>query len=302
MSSKLKAKQPEEVSPGKPKALLFGTYGSGKSWMALSFPKPYYYDTEGGADLSHYQAKLKAAGGAYLGPKDGTLNPDFLIEQMMALATEAHPYKTLVIDSITKLYQTIIANEAERLGEKDAFGASKKPAIAFMRRLVNWTNKLDMTIWFIAHETTEWGKNEKTGQREEVGKIPDCWDKIPYELHLAMWVQKRGASNRVAIVRKSRLLEFPEGDVIPLQSNGEDVGYAEFAKRYGRDYIEAESKTITLATTEQVAEILRLLGCVKVTDSEVEKVFTKAGVESWNELTTEQAVQTISWLQKKVSK
>lgn len=300
--SKLKAKQPEQVSPGKPKALLYGTYGTGKSWLGISFPRPYYYDTEGGADLSHYQAKLKAAGGAYLGPKDGTLNPDFLIEQMIALATEPHPYKTLVIDSITKLYQTIIANEAERLGEKDAFGASKKPAIAFMRRLINWTSKLDMTIWFIAHEATEWGKNDKTGQREEVGKIPDCWDKIPYELHLALWVQKRGPSNRVAIVRKSRLLEFPEGDVIPLQSNGEDVGYAEFSKRYGRDYIEAASQTITLATADQVAEIERLLGCVKVSEAEIEKVFTKAGVETWSELTTEQAVQTITWLTKKVSK
>jgi hypothetical protein len=300
--SKLKAKQPEEVSPGKPKALLYGTYGSGKSWMALSFPRPYYYDTEGGADLAHYQAKLKSAGGAYLGPKDGTLDPNFLIEQMTALATEQHQYKTLVIDSITKLYQTIIANEAERLGEKDAFGASKKPAIAFMRRLVNWTAKLDMNIWFIAHEVTEWGKNEKSGQREEIGKVPDCWDKIPYELHLALWVQKRGAANRVAIVRKSRLLEFPEGDVVPLQSNGEDVGYAEFAKRYGRDYIESESKVITLATEDQVAEILRLLGCVKVAESDIEKVLSKAGAESWAELTTEEAAKTITWLEKKVSR
>ena len=50
-TTKLKARPPEDVKPGKLKGLLFGTYGSGKSWAALAFPAPYYYDTEGGADL-----------------------------------------------------------------------------------------------------------------------------------------------------------------------------------------------------------------------------------------------------------
>jgi uncharacterized protein YifE (UPF0438 family) len=294
MSTKLKAKPPELTSPGKTKGLIYGPSGVGKTWFTLSFPRPYYCDCEGGADLKHYQERLKAAGGAYLGPGDGTLDFNFLIEQMQALATEKHEFQTLIFDSITKVYQTCIASEAERLGEKDAFGASKKPAIGNMRRLVNWAMKLDMNIWFVAHEASEWGIDEKTGQRVEKGKQPDVWDKLIYELDLTLWAQKRGAS-RVAIVKKSRLLGFPDLETFSLE-------YADFAERYGKDFIEGEAKQITLATPEQVNEILRLLNCVKVSESEIEKVWTKAGVEAWEELTTEQATQTVSWLTKKVSR
>jgi len=291
--SKLKAKQPEVVQPGKTKALIFGASGVGKTWFTLTFPRPYYIDTEGGADLKHYQERLKAAGGAYLGPQDGALDFQCVIEQMQALATEKHGYKTLIVDSITKLYQTTIANEAERLGDKDAFGASKKPAIAWMRRLVNWTMKLDMNVWFVAHDVAEWGVDPKTGQRTEIGRVPDVWDKLIYELDLTLNAVKRGPA-RVAVVRKSRLLGFPDAEQFPLE-------YADFASRYGKDFIEAESHTITLATEAQVAEIVKLVDLLKVSPAETEKGLTKAGADFWTELTDAQAKATISWLKKKIA-
>lgn len=291
--SKLKAKDPEIVTPGKTKAMIFGPSGVGKTWFTLTFPQPYYIDTEGGADLKHYQQRLKEAGGRYLGPAEGALDFGTVIEQMQALATEKHPYKTLIIDSITKLYQTTIANEAERLGDKDAFGASKKPAIQWMRRLVNWTMKLDMNVWFVAHDAAEWGLDQKTGQRTEIGRTPDVWDKLVYELDLTLHAQKRGAS-RVAVVRKSRLTGFPDLEAFPLE-------YGEFATRYGKDFIEAVPRPITLATPAQLAEINRLLGVVRVEQSDLEKVLVKAGAETWSELTSEQAESTIKWLGKKLT-
>lgn len=293
MTTKLKARAPEIVQPGKTKAMIFGASGVGKTWFTLTFPRPFYIDTEGGADLKHYQERLKTAGGAYLGTEDGSLDFATVIEQMQALATEKHEYKTLIIDSITKLYQTTIANEAERLGDKDAFGASKKPAIAWMRRLVSWAMRLDMNIWFVAHDTAEWGADPKTGQRTEIGRIPDVWDKLIYELDLTLSAQKRGNS-RVAVIRKSRLTGFPDLDTFPLE-------YPEFAQRYGKDFIEAETKVLTLADEKQVAEITRLLGIVKVTEAEIEKVLTKAGAATWAELSTEQADSTIKWLTKKIN-
>lgn len=292
--SKLKAKEPGITQPGKTKQLIFGPSGVGKTWFALSFPKPYYMDTEGGADLIHYQERLKAAGGAYMGPADGTLDFATVLEEVKTLATEKHGYETLIIDSLTKLYQTCIAQEADRLGDKDAFGASKKPAIAWMRRLVAWVTRLDMNVVFIAHETNEWGKDDKTGQRVEIGKMADVWDKLIYELHLTLQCVKQGPQ-RVAIIRKSRLLGFPEGERFKLD-------YTEFATRYGKDFIEAASKPLVLATAEQVAEIERLLQTVRVTDEEIQKMLTKAGAENWSELNTEQAAATINWLQKKITK
>lgn len=228
-----------------------------------------------------------------MGPQEGSLDFATVIEQMQALATERHEFRTLIIDSITKLYQTTIANEAERLGDKDAFGASKKPAIGWMRRLVNWSQKLDMNVLFVAHEVTEWGTDPKTGQRAEVGKVADVWDKLIYELDLTLQAVKRGPA-RVAIVRKSRLTGFEDQAQFPLD-------FSEFATRYGKDFIEAAPKQIVLANKDQLAEIRRLLETVKVTEQEIEKLFTKASVDRWEELTTEQAAATVAWLSKKVT-
>lgn len=291
---KLKGRDPLLVEPGKTKALIFGASGVGKTWFSLDFPAPYYMDTEGGADGKLYQQKLKNGGGRYMGPEDGTLDFDTVIEQMQALATEKHPYKTLVIDSITKLYQTAIANEQERLGDKDAFGASKKPAIAGMRRLINWAMRLDMNIWFIAHEITEWGVNPKTQQREEIGKMPDVWDKLVYELDLTLRIMRRvKAYPSTAIVYKSRLEGFSDGDSFPL-------AYAEFAKRYGEDYIQAGTKQIFLATPEDVQKIATLVEVLHIPAEDCKKVLDKAGADTWAELSDEQAKKTLKWLTDKV--
>ena len=299
MTSKLKAKAPELTQPGKTKACIFGPSGSGKTWFTLSFPVPYYIDTEGGADLRHYQERLKAAGGVYLGPQEGALDFDTILGEMEKLATEQHPYKTLIIDSITKVYQAAISNESQRLGDKDVFGASKKEPIKMMRRLCNWAMRLDMNIWFVAHETAEWGLIN--GQRTEIGKCADVWDKLVYELDLTLQLTKRGPS-RIACVRKSRLLGFPDGESFPTEKDAEDVGYAEFAKRYGKDFIEGPTQTITLAAPDQVSEIVRLLTVVKTSEADIEKVLTRASADSWAELTDAQAAATIKWLTGKLNK
>lgn len=289
--TKLKAKDPVTAEPSKPKMLISGAPGVGKTWFSLEFPNVYFIDTEGGADLKHYTERLKRSGGVYMGQEDGSLDPDTIIEQFSALATEKHSYKTVVLDSISKLFNTLVSKEQERLGDKDAFGASKKPAIAFMRRLVTWADRLDMNVLFIAHETAEWGV-DASGQRVQTGYKADTWEKLAYELHLWLHIVKRGPA-RTAIVRKSRLLGFPDGDQFPLE-------YPAFSDRYGKDIIDAESKPISIATAKQVAEIKALLETVKVDDTWAEKCFTKAGVESWSEMSADQIAACIGALNKRI--
>lgn len=294
MASKLKAKDPQLVTQGKAKGMMFGPSGAGKTWFSLTFPCPYYIDTEGGADLKHYQQRLKDAGGQYMGVDEGSLDFSTVIEQMQALATEQHGFKTLIIDSVTKLFQTAISSESERIiagGHKDEFGASKKPAVRMMRSIVNWTSKLDMNVWFVAHEASEWGLIG--GQRQEIGKCADVWDKLIYELDLTLQVVKQGPS-RYGIVKKSRLLGFPDGDRF-------DLDYAEFAKRYGKDFIEAETKTITLASPESVAEIKRLVALLSISEEDVDKVLKKGAADKIEELSEEHAKKTITWLQAKIA-
>lgn len=255
--SKLKAVEPKSAEPSKPKILIFGKPGVGKTWASLDFPDVYYIDTEGGANLSHYTDKLAKANGAYFGVEQGSQDFATVIEQVKALATEDHPYKTVIIDSISKIFNNEIATEAERLGDKDAFGASKKPAVVLTRRLINWIDKLDMNVILIAHEKPVWANDKQTGVTY------DGWDKLEYELHLNLNIIKQGDS-RKAFVKKSRLLGFPD-------ASNFDWSYAKFAELYGKDVIERQGKKTELAAPEQIAEVVKLLEVVKLSDSTQDK-------------------------------
>jgi hypothetical protein len=184
-----------------------------------------------------------------------------VLEQIKALATEQHNYKTLVIDSISKLFNTAIAAEAERLdaeGVKNAFGADKKPAVSMLRQMISWLTRLDMNVILIAHEKPLWGMVK--GERQEVGTTFDCWDKLEYELHLCLNIAKMG-DKRMARVRKTRLTGFPD-------QTSFEWSYPEFATRYGKDIMEQAPVAIKLATPEQLAEISRLLEIVKLSETD----------------------------------
>lgn len=291
MASKLKAVAPKAAEPSKPKVLIFGREGIGKTMFTLQFPNVYFIDVEGGASRDHYTDLLEKAGGVYMGTEQGALDFETVIEQVQALAKEKHSFKTLAIDSITKLFNTAIAEEAERLGEKNAFGADKKAAVQYMRRLVVWLMRLDMSVILTAHQKDVWGING-AGVREATGVGPDCWDKLPYELDLTLNIQKAGP-RRIGKIGKSRLLGFPETETF-------EFTYAAFAERYGRDVIETESKPLVLATSEQVGEIKRLLDLVKLPDGQAAKWLSAASAEDWSEVDEDKATKVIGALKSKL--
>lgn len=287
--SKLQAVKPVQKKLGKAKILVFGKSGVGKTWAALDFPSVYYIDTEGGAELAHYQAKLENAGGVYFGIEQGSLDFKSVLEQIEALATEKHPYKTVVIDSITKIFANEIIREAIRLEESkkgNGFGADKKPAIFFMRKLINWLQRLDMNVVLIAHEKPEW-LNE-----QQVGVTFDGWDKLEYELDLCLNVLKAGGK-RTARIRKSRLEAFPEATSF-------DWSFDEFAKRYGKEVLVGEVKPIVIATSEQLLEINRLVKLINVPQKTIDEWFTKANVQSFEEMDTEIIAKIINFLTNKI--
>ena len=285
--SRLKAVDPKAAEPSKPKILIFGDAGVGKTWTSLDFPKVYYIDTEGGANLDHYTDKLKKSGGVYFGPEQGSRDFATVIEEVKALATEDHDYKTLVIDSISEIYNDEIAKEQKRLGEKDAFGAAKKPATALSRELFGWVKRMDMNVIIIAHEKADWFKGEQTGFTF------DAYDKIKYILHLAMRIAKQGSA-RVARVTKSRLEGFKDGDSIPWS-------YEEFAARFGnKDILEKAGVAIELATKEQLAELKTLFDVVKIDEKDIEKWLSKADVERFEDMDTKTLGSLITHIKTKI--
>lgn len=291
--SKLKAVEPKTAKPKKPKIVVYGKSGVGKTYTTLDFPNCYYIDSEGGAALNHYTDKLRDSGGAYLGVDQGALDFETVIDQVKALATEQHGYKTVVIDSITKLYNTAIAMEAERLGDKDAFGASKKPAIAYMRSLINWLSRIDMSVILICHEKSEWGLNAQK-ERVEIGSTFDCWDKLEYELDLCLNIVKVGGG-RNAVVRKSRIEAFEDTTAF-------EWSYDAFAEKYGKDVIEKQSEAIDLATKDQLDEIKHLFDTVKIPDNQEAKWLKSASVDGWEELSSERITALIEHIKKEYLK
>lgn len=288
--TKLKAKDPLTTEPRKPQIVIYGAPGVGKTFFATSFPACYFVDCEGGATRAHYMERLSKAGGKYLGPEDGANDFETIIDQVKALATEKHKFKTLVIDSVTKPFISSIATEGERLGKANAFGADKKPAIQAMRRLIAAVHRLDMNVIFVAHEKAEWGIVD--GQRTEIGKVADSYEQMAYELDLSFQVVKRGAL-REAIVKKSRLVGFPEGERFALD-------YPTFAERYGKDVIVRESVPIITASAEQVAEIVRLVDLLKIDSATTEKWLEKANAETFAEFNVTQATKIIESLKAKI--
>lgn len=260
MAKTLRGTDPKAAKPSRPKVLIYGKPGVGKTWTALDFPSVYYIDVESGATRSHYTDKLKASGGAYLGADQGANDFNVVIDEIQALATTKHPYKTIVIDSFSKLFETKVALTAEAIekaGKKNEFGADRKPAVALTRRLVAWLDRCDLNALLICHEKPVWKDGEQTGVTFA------GYDKLEYELDLVLNIFKSGAA-RKARVTKSRLTGFPDSEVM-------DWTYEEFGQRFGRDIIEATVVPAEMATPEQVKAFTDLLTVVKVDEKIVAK-------------------------------
>ncbi len=282
----LKARTPEEVKATKPKFMIYGESGVGKTFFALDFPKPYLIDTEGGATREQYQQKLKNVGGAYFGKEEGSQDFKAVINEVRELCTTKHEYKTLIIDSFTYLYM-LEAAEAEAKGGSD-FGRDKKAANVPTRQLISQLEKCDLNVILICHSKQSWERRGK--DIINTGTTFDGYEKLEYILDLAIEIIKGG---KTFYVKKSRITALPQGESFPLS-------YDKFADIYGRAVIEKEAVPIVLATGDQVSRLNNLVEGLKVDAETKEKWLTKCGVETFEEMSNEQISSLIEFCEKKI--
>lgn len=287
----LKAKQPVEVKPSKPKMLISGESGVGKTFFALDFPKPYLFDTEGGATREQYQNKLKASGGVYFGKEEGSQDFGTVINETKSLCTEKHPYKTAIYDSFTYLYMLEAAiAEADKGSD---FGRDKKMANIPTRQLISTLEKLDMNVILICHSKDKWERKTNGGKEQiiNVGSTFDGYDKLEYILDLWIEILKGG---KTFMVRKSRITSLVQGNSYPLS-------YDKFAELYGKTVLEQESVPVVMANSAQLTQLSGLIDALNISKEQQDKVLGKFNAENWQDLTEDAMQEVITSLQKKIN-
>jgi hypothetical protein len=287
--SKLKAKKPTTVEK-RLKALFYGSAGSGKTTASINFPEVYLIDTEKGAENDSYVKLLEQGGGAILQTSDF----DEIIEQIIALSSEKHDYKTLVIDPLTIVYHNLLDKAArDRISDKDpdgtAFGGHYNVVNKKMKQLLTLLTRLDMNVIVTCHAKTEYGTNLSV-----IGSTFDGYKKLDYLFDLVFEIQKRG-KDRVALVKKTRVENFPEGEVFPFS-------YSEVATRYGREVLERDAVVEALAMPEEVTELKELIELFHVGHEQLEKWLDKCDANTIEELSQVNIHKIINHLKSKINK
>lgn len=286
----LRGKQPQTIEK-RLKAFFYGSAGVGKTTAAIQFPKPYLIDTERGAENDQYVKMLEKNGGAIF----QTTDFDELINELKALLTEKHDYRTVIIDPLTTLYNDLLDKAAKILKEsskeKDAtgteFGRHYTEANKQMKHLIKLLLRLDMNVIITAHAKNEYGKG-----MEILGQTYDCYKKLDYLFDLVFEVQKRG-KDRIGIVKKTRVEGFADTEQFPFN-------YETIAEKYGRSVLEREATQEVLASPEQVAKIKNLIDLLKITPDTVDKWLDKANAETFEEMQSTQIEACIEHLQSKI--
>lgn len=182
------------------KMFLYGDAGCGKTTAAISMPAPYIIDAERGTD--HYAEAIAKQGGAVLQTTD--INRVF--DEVIALSSEKHPYKTLVIDPISVIESTYVGGLQSKFGENDMRVWLMRSNN--MRRLYSLIVQLDMNVVLIAHGKTQYGPN-----MTKTGTTFDGWRNFPFMFDLVIELQTSRAGVRQANVVKSRLSGFENKSV-----------------------------------------------------------------------------------------
>jgi hypothetical protein len=287
--NKLRAVKPEVKEIDRTKMVLYGREKVGKTTFALTFPSVYYMDTEGGAVREQYQEQLIKSGGAYFGQSQGSLDFKTVLEEVVTLATEKHNFKTLVIDSFSKLYNTAraIAEEDSKIGS--AFGADKREANRPTRQLIRWLDKLDMNVILICHRLDKW---EGTGaDRKVIGSTFDGFDKLAYELDLIIEAVKIN-EGRKFLVKASRISQMPEGLI-------GDLNFSVFSKSFGEAKLIKEQIVYTAATPEQVGQVQEINKKHNVSEDAQKKWLQKLNAEDWSEAPADSVQKYIDFYNQK---
>lgn len=285
---KLRAKKPE-VKEARLQALIYSGEGAGKTHFCCSFPDTYYIDTEGLEKYPHLVSMIKNNGGdmVYL------TELSEIIDEVKALLSTKHHYKTLVIDSISFPYGWLSQMEADRLGKKSGtegteFGANLAKAKRLTFQLGILLSRLDMNVLVTAHEKIKYEKNV------EIGPTYDITDKMAYSIG-AVWHLKQMGKSRKLFIKKSRYPLMQAGDSLDF-----DDGYEIIKNIFGEIIFKREAKIEELATKDQIDRFNHFKNILNLSEEQINKILTNGKATTINELTEDFMSKVINHCEKQI--
>lgn len=278
----LRAKKPTTIQK-RFKALFYGAAGAGKTTAAIQFPRPYLIDTERGCENDSYTKLLEKQGGVIFQTSDF----EELIQEIRSLLTEKHEYKTLVVDPLTTIYNSMLDRAAEKVGTE--FGRHYGEANKKMKHLLDLLLRLDMNVIITSHS-----KNEYSDGMKVIGETYDCYKKLDYLFDLVIQIQKRG-KQRIGVVKKSRIEAFEELESFPFS-------YSTIAEKYGKDVLERDAVPQKLASKEQCEKLKGFVELLKIDSEVVSKWLEKAQASTFEEMESVQIQKCIDHLESKITK
>lgn len=293
----LKATKPD-VSEKRLKMFLFGKAGSGKTTAAIQFGKAYIIDAEKGTE--NYGDEIIKQGSIVL----KTADFDTIYNEVRELMTTKHEYRTIVIDPITQVFSSLkdkwtkkFDKYADSQKAKDMqnygvgyWGKVKGEWKSFWRLLL----QVDMNVIVTAHQKPEYAEG---GQMIKVGDTYDSDRGDEYHFDYLFQILKKGAKRnapRIAITIKQRTPIGKEG--FPDEFEWD---YDNFIKYYGKEVIEREANPITLASTERIALLFKLIELLNISPDTQDRWKAKENVDDFGEMRAERIEVLISELEKK---
>ena len=274
----LRARKPEAVTK-RLKLFMFGPAGVGKTTAAIQFPNSYIIDAERGTE--NYDKLITASGSSVF----QTTDVNEVVQEVKALLTEKHDFRTLVIDPITPIFNDLLEKCETQVGSD--FGRHYGAANKTMKRLANLIMNLDMNVIVTAHAKAEYGENLR-----KLGYTFDGWKQLDYWFDLVVELGKKG-KKRMARVAKTRIETFPDEDVF-------EWSYDAIKKRYDASILEREAQQVALASPEQVKELKELLHVVRLPEGLVDKWFSKAQVDTWEDMPAETILKCIDYVKNRL--
>lgn len=288
----LKGKKPE-IKEKRLKLFVYGTANVGKTTAAIQFPNAYIIDTEKGTDF--YADTINKMGSVVF----QSSNPDEIRDEVKELLTTKHDYRTLIIDPMTQVYNSIqdkwtrIFMESVK-DKPDAntqdfgmryWGKVKSEMKAIQRLIL----ALDMNVIVSSHQKDVYGTNFS-----KIGVTFDSMKGDDYLFDLIFQIEKKG-KDRIAKTVKERAevgkAKFPEEFT---------WSYDNFCQYYGKEVIERKSTPMVMASKEQIEKLTTLLTVVRIDPETVEKWKNKADADTWDEFTGTQIQACIDYMEKQI--